>query len=106
MDIQVRIDRMIDYEGSKLKAIASANIGGVFAVHGIRVIGSEKGLFVQMPQISYEKEGRRLYSDVFHPITAGSRSELIAQTLEAYKQKLDEEMQAEESEQPAVSQTM
>ena len=64
IDIKARIDRMIDDEGSKAKAIASANIGGAFAIHGLRVIGSAKGLFVQMPQTSYGKDGRRLYSDI------------------------------------------
>ena len=44
--VSVRIDRLIDYEDSKLKAVASANIGGAFAIHGIRVVDSQKGLFV------------------------------------------------------------
>ena len=30
--IQVRIDRLNDYEGSNIKAFASANIGGAFAI--------------------------------------------------------------------------
>lgn len=41
--IQVRIDRLNDYEGSNIKAFASANIGGAFAIHGIRVVDSQKG---------------------------------------------------------------
>ncbi|MBQ9750250.1 MAG: SpoVG family protein, partial [Clostridia bacterium] len=47
--IDVRIDSLVDYEGSKTKAFASANIGGAFAIHGLRVMDSEKGLFVSMP---------------------------------------------------------
>lgn len=43
----------MDYENSKVKAIASVNIGGAFAIHGLRVIDSQKGLFVQMPQNSF-----------------------------------------------------
>ena len=37
--ISVRIDRLVDYDNSKLKAIASVNIGGAFAIHGLRVFG-------------------------------------------------------------------
>lgn len=35
--VQVRIDRLNDYEGSSIKAFAGANIGGAFAIYGIRV---------------------------------------------------------------------
>lgn len=44
--VTARIDRLVDFEGSKTRAIASANIGGSFAIHGIKVIDSKKGLFV------------------------------------------------------------
>ena len=37
----------------KTKAFASATIGGAFAVHGIRIIESDKGRFISMPQDSY-----------------------------------------------------
>lgn len=60
--ISARIDRLVDYENTKVKAIASANIGGAFAIHGIRVIDSQKGLFVQMPQNSFQKDGKTEYS--------------------------------------------
>lgn len=89
-EITVRIDRMVDYEGSKVKAIASANIGGAFAIHGIRVVDSQKGPFVSMPQSSYEKDGQKRYSDLFHPITAEAREELNEAVLDAYEQKLAE----------------
>ena len=60
-EVKVRIDRVVDYENSRVKAIASANIGP-FAVHGIRVIEGQKGIFVQMPQNSYKKDGQTQYS--------------------------------------------
>lgn len=89
-NISARIDRLVDYENSKVKAIASVNIGGAFAVHGLRVIDSQKGLFVQMPQNSFQKDGKTEYSDIFHPVTADARTELNSKVLEAYEQKLDE----------------
>lgn len=106
MDIKVRIDRMVGCGDSKIKAIASANIGGEFAIHGIKIIDSEKGLFVQMPQTSYEKDGKKKYNDIFHPITADSRSELNTQILEAYKQQLQENTRLHEDEIPEAGQTM
>lgn len=112
--VTARIDRLVDYENSKVKAIASVNIGGAFAIHGLRVIDSQKGLFVQMPQSSYQKDGKTEYSDIFHPVTAEARSELCSKVLEAYEQKLDEteseDEQLDESEQeedaPEFEQTM
>lgn len=111
--ISVRIDRLIDYEDSKLKAVASANIGGAFAVHGIRVIDSQKGLFVQMPQRSYQKDGKTQYEDIFHPITADARTELNGVVLSAYEQRLhmeedetQEMAEPDEDEEPAFEQSM
>ena len=50
----------------------------------------QKGLCVQMPQNSFQKDGKTEYSDIFHPITADARAELNGKVLEAYEQKLDE----------------
>ena len=46
--VEARIDRMVDGD-FKTKAYASATIGGAFAVHGIRVIESDKGRFMAKP---------------------------------------------------------
>lgn len=106
--VAARIDRLVDYEGSKVKAIASANIGGAFAIHGIKVIESQKGLFIQMPQSSYEKDGKKQYTDQFHPITADARNELNAAVMEAYEEKLSEteDESPEEQDEAAFSQKM
>ena len=113
MKIKVQIDRMVDYKDSKVKAVASANIGGAFAVHGIRVVDSQKGLFVQMPSNSYQKDGKTKYNEVFHPITADARTELYNAVLSAYEQRLhmreDESQELsdlEEDEAPAFEQSM
>lgn len=116
--ISARIDRLVDYEDSKVRAIASANIGGAFAIHGIRVIDSQKGLFVQMPQRSYQKDGSTEYTDIFHPVTAEARSELYGKVMEAYEQQLAqteaeeeaveeaEELDEQDEEAPAFGQSM
>lgn len=108
--ITARIDRLVNYEESKVKAIASANIGGAFAIHGIKIIDSSKGLFVQMPQTSYDKDGKKEYVDQFHPVTAEARSELNSKVMNAYEQKLAESeseiMDAQEDELPEIGQNM
>lgn len=112
-EVKVRIDRVVDYENSRVKAIASANVGP-FAVHGIRVIDGQKGLFVQMPQNSYTKDGKTQYSDIFHPVTAEARNELYNKVLSAYQQKLEaaqetsqfEELDDLDDEMPDFGQSM
>ncbi len=90
-NITARIDRLVNQEDSNVKAYASVNIGGMFAVHGIKVIDSVKGIFVSMPQSSYKKDGKMQYSEICHPITAVARNELIDKVTEAYEAKLSEE---------------
>lgn len=109
--VTARIDRMVDYENSNVRAIASANIAGAFAIHGMKVIDSEKGLFVSMPQSKYQKDGKTEYSDIFHPVTAEARTELNNAVLAAYEQKLNEEQAQEmdvpeEAEETSAVQTM
>ena len=107
--VSVRIDRMVDRADSKVRAYASANIGRAFAIHGIRVVDSQKGLFVQMPQRGYQKDGATKYEDVFHPITAEARTELNSAVLSAYKLEQDKAQdmaEPDEEEAPAFGQSM
>ena len=46
--VKAQITRMIDREDSKVKAYATAIIANSYAVHGIKVMDSAKGLFVAM----------------------------------------------------------
>jgi stage V sporulation protein G len=101
--LSVKIQKLFD-ENSKVKAIASVNIDGAFAVHGIKVIDTEKGLFVSMPSSSYQKGGETKYQDVFHPITAEARQQLIDAVTKAYEQALVEQQPADEE--PENSQSM
>lgn len=109
--IQAKIDRLSDFEGSKVKAFASANIGS-FAVHGLRVVEGEKGMFVAMPSTSYQKNGKTEYQETFHPVSADARKALGDAVLQAYEQKLaeeqseDESLNMQETEDQALTQTM
>ncbi len=102
--VTARIDKLLDGDG-KTRAFASAAIGGAFAVHGIRVIEGEKGLFVAMPQDSYKNNGQNVYKDTFHAITAEARDALIEAVGQAYDQKLAE-VQSQEQESGPMSMSM
>lgn len=107
LSIHVRIDRLNDYEGSNIKAFASVNIGDAFAIHGIRVVDSQKGMFVSMPQSSYtDADGNKKYRDLFHAITAEARSELNKKVMGAYEQALAEQQDEAEAETEDESQGM
>lgn len=88
--VSVRIDRLVNYEDSNVRAVASANIGGAFAIHDIHVMDSQNGLFVKMPSKSFQRNGNTEYRDFFHPITAQARNELFSKVLKAYDEKLAE----------------
>lgn len=109
--IRAKIDRLADFEGSRVKAFASANIGP-FAVHGLRVVEGEKGMFVAMPSTSYQKNGKTEYQETFHPVSADARKALGDAVLQAYEQKLAEEqteneaMEMDEAEEQPLTQTM
>ena len=90
--ISARIDRLVDSPNTHIKAFATVNLGGWYAIHGLRVIDSQKGLFVQMPQNSFNnKDGKLTYQDIFHPVTADARTELFSAVLGAYEHKLSED---------------
>ena len=107
INIKSKIDHLVLKDGSKIKAFASATIANSFAIHGIKVIESSKGLFVQMPQSSFTpKDGEKQYNDICHPITPEARVELIHSVLDAYEERLHmEEEQSQETEND-MSQTM
>ncbi len=57
--------RKITKENSRLKGIASVLIDDAFAVHDIRIIEGDNGLFIAMPS---RKTATGDYKDVCHPI--------------------------------------
>ena len=88
--ISARIDKLSD--SGKTRAFASVVIGGAFAIHGIRVVDSDQGAFVAMPQDTFKtKNGEVKYQDRFHPVTAEARSALVNAVMDAYEQKLEQE---------------
>lgn len=95
--ISARIDRLVDYEDSNVKAYASVT-DGVFAIKDIRVMDSKKGLFVQMPQRSYTQNGETKYVATAHPVSAEAREVMIDEVMKAYDQALIDSMKEDQDE--------
>ena len=87
MQINVKIYRP-SVKGPIL-ADASVNLNGCFAVRGVKVMESGKGLFVSMP--SY-KSGSGDYKDICFPCTKDARMEFDNAVLTAYQQALTQAM--------------
>lgn len=91
LKLNARIQKLVDNPGGKVKAVASVSIGGAFAIHGIKIIDSEKGMFVAMPNEKWtDADGQTKYKDAFHAITAEARTDLVNTVMTAYEQKLRE----------------
>ena len=84
--VRAKIERLITDEESKVKAYASVTIGGIFAVHGVRVYQTENGgNYVSMPFNQYkDAEGKTQFSEICHPVTADLRHQLTQTVMTAY----------------------
>ncbi len=97
--IKVRIDKLVDVDDCNTKAFASVTVGGVVAIHGIRVMDSHKGLFVTMPSNNFvDKNGEKQYSEIAHPTSKEARKAISNRVMGAYNQALDEQQSEVESE--------
>ncbi len=83
-DIRIRIVKKDD---NKLKAVASLIIDECFAVHDIKVIEGNQGLFVAMPS---RKTPEGNFKDIVHPLDTGTREEITKLVLAEYEKVLKE----------------
>lgn len=81
--------RKVEKEGSRMKGIASVLLDDSFAVHDIRIIEGDNGLFIAMPSRKTQTGG---YRDIAHPINPEIRAMFEDAILEAYKNAEDEEV--------------
>ncbi len=84
--------RKIDKEGSRMKGIASVLLDDSFAVHDIRIIEGDNGLFIAMPSRKTATGG---YRDIAHPINPEVRSMFEDAILKAYEEAEDVEKEEE-----------
>lgn len=82
----VRI-RRVNKEG-KMLAVVSVTFDNEFAMHDIKIIDGDNGLFIAMPS-------RRMpdgeFRDIAHPINADARKKLEEAILSAYKEYIENE---------------
>ena len=76
--------KKIEKENSRMKGIASVLIDECFAVHDIRIIEGDNGLFIAMPSRKTATGG---YRDIVHPINPETRKDFEDAILEAYKKE-------------------
>ena len=85
--------RKIEKEGSRMKGIASVLLDDSFAVHDIRVIEGDNGLFIAMPSHKTSAGG---YRDIAHPINPEVRAMFEDAIIDAYNNA--EDVSSEDSE--------
>ncbi len=89
--------RKIEKEGSRMKGIASVLLDDSFAVHDIRIIEGDNGLFIAMPSRKTATGG---YRDIAHPVNSDVRKQFQEAILEEYNNTEytpNEEKEPEES---------
>ena len=74
--------RIAENEDSKMKGIASVIVDDCFAIHDIRIIEGDKGLFIAMPSRQTATGG---YRDIAHPINSETRQVFEKEIIEAYE---------------------
>ena len=91
MKFEVNIHKVFTNE-KRLRAIASVVMDNAFVVHDVRVIESDKGLFISMPyRVHKDEEGKEIRRDVFHPISSDARNEMESAVIAAYKAKIEKQ---------------
>lgn len=78
--------RKIEKESSRMKGIASVLIDDSFAVHDIRIIEGDNGLFIAMPSRKTATGG---YRDIAHPINPEIRTMFEEAIFDAYNNAED-----------------
>jgi len=94
-DIRIRIVKKDD---NKLKAVASLTIDECFAIHDIKIIEGNQGLFIAMPS---RKTPDGTFKDIVHPLNTETREKIRDLILAEYEKALQEAPAAEESKQDA-----
>jgi|P827metagenome_2_1110787.scaffolds.fasta_scaffold07076_5 stage V sporulation protein G len=78
--------KKIEKDGSRMKGIASILLDDLIAIHDIRIISGDNGLFVAMPSRKTATGG---YRDIVHPITPEGREMIETAILGEYEKAED-----------------
>lgn len=80
--------KKIEKEGSRMKGISSILLDDLIAIHDIRIIQGDNGLFVAMPSRKTPTGG---YRDIVHPITQEGRKMIEDAILTEYNKEDEDE---------------
>lgn len=72
-------------KGGNLKGVASITIDDALAVHDIKIIEGQKGLFIAMP--SRKDSSKDEYRDITHPINVETREQIQSIIMDAYEKE-------------------
>lgn len=75
--------RKVEKEYSRMKGIATIVLDDQLAIHDIRIIEGDNGLFTAMPSRKTATGG---YRDVAHPINPAARNMIEKAILDVYKE--------------------
>ena len=94
-DVKVRL---VGNEGGKLKGVATIVIDDSVAVHDIKLIEGNDGIFMAMPS---KKMPDGEYKDLFHAINSPTREYIKESVMNAYKKAVLEAQGADRIERQA-----
>lgn len=80
--------RKFEREGNRMKGIATVVVDDAFAIHDIRIIEGDNGLFIAMPS---RKTATGEYKDIAHPINTEVRTMFQEAILDEYNKASVEE---------------
>ena len=86
MITEVRVRILKEKEGSKLRGVATITIDTDFAIHDIRILEGDKGMFIAMPS---KKTPKGEYRDIAHPIRKEVRADLEERIFAKYNEELE-----------------
>ena len=87
--------RKVEKEDSRMKGIATIVLDDQLAIHDIRIIEGDNGLFIAMPSRKTATGG---YRDIAHPVNYEGRAMFQDAILEAYDKAEDPEPATETEE--------
>ena len=76
--------RKIVKDGSRMKGIATVLLDDCFAIHDIRIIEGDSGLFIAMPS---RKTPTNEYRDIAHPTNQETRTMFEEAIIKAYNEE-------------------
>lgn len=77
--------RIVEKDNSKMRGFASVTIDNQFAVHDIRILEGDNGLFLAMPS---KQTAPGEYRDIAHPINQEARQLFSDAILKEYEKEL------------------